>query len=370
MGKFDHLVFTIPKEFHKWYGFASPRGFFRGTTMMPKAKVYMDFTSITKELVMEVPHTHHAVDEYIVLTGADMRDFFEFDAEVEMWLGDDPERMEMFTITEPVIIRIPPKLYHCPINFKRITKPIVFSAVYLDGDWSKVTPFTNAEGREDFRYDGAGIRRCVKDRSKECVYCGQCFSEKMEEFAEKADKDKTPPPQAELLKPYYEMAKLPRTGKFDRFVYPFKKEYHDDPRFLSPRAGFLGTSEMPESRLRYLYDIVRQECTVGEELHMHHAVEEYLFFTGADITYFFEFDAEAEIQLGEDPEHLETYTITEPTVIRIPPKMWHGPVRFKRVGAPVNFMPFYPSGEYGRIVRERGAGGTARYVYKGTDLPE
>ena len=41
--KFDDLVFTIPKEFHKWYGFASPRGFFRGTTMMPKAKVYMDF---------------------------------------------------------------------------------------------------------------------------------------------------------------------------------------------------------------------------------------------------------------------------------------------------------------------------------------
>lgn len=368
MGKFDDLILTIPQEFHKWYGFASPRGFFRGTTMMPKAKVYIDFTSITKELVMEVPHTHHAVDEYIVLTGADMNDFFEFDAEVEMWLGDDPERMEMFTITEPTIIRIPPKLYHCPINFKRITKPIVFSAVYLDGDWSKVTPFINAEGREDFRYDGAGVRRCVKDRANECIYCGQCFSEKMVEF-ESTDKKDAPPPQAQLLASYYKMAELPRTGKFDKYVYAFTKEYHDDPRFLSPRAGFRGTSEMEEARLRYLYDIVKQECTVGE-LHMHHAVEEYLFFTGADITHFFDFDAEIEIQLGEDPDHLETYTITEPTVVRIPAKTWHGPVKFKHVGAPINFMPFYPSGEYGSIVRELKTDGSPTYIYKGTDLPK
>lgn len=369
LGKFDDLFFTIPKEFHKWYGFASPRGFFRGTTMMPKAKVYMDFTSITKEMVMEVPHTHHAVDEYIVLTGADMHDFFEFDAEVEMWLGDDPLRMEMFTITQPTIIRIPPKLYHCPLNFKRITKPIVFSAVYLDGDWSKVTPIINAEGKEEFKYDGAGVRRCVKERAKECVYCGQCFSEKMEEFAEKKNKDDASTPQAEMLKPYYEMAKLPRTGKFDKYVYPFKPEYHNDPRFLSPRAGFAGTSEMEDSRLRYLYGIVKQKCVIGE-LHMHHAVEEYMFFTGADITNFFDFDAEIEIQLGEDPDHMETYTITEPTVIRIPSKMWHGPVNFKRVGAPINFMPFYPSGDYGKVVRELKADGSSTYVYSGTDLPK
>jgi hypothetical protein len=32
--------------------------------------------------------------------------------------------MEMFPhITAPTIIRIPPKLYHCPLNFKNIKKP-------------------------------------------------------------------------------------------------------------------------------------------------------------------------------------------------------------------------------------------------------
>ena len=86
MGKFDDLVFTIPKEFHEWYGFASPRGFFRGTTMMEKAKVYMDFTAVTKELVMEVPILIMLLTN-IWFYGRDMNNFFEFDAEVDVWLG-------------------------------------------------------------------------------------------------------------------------------------------------------------------------------------------------------------------------------------------------------------------------------------------
>lgn len=372
MGKFDDLVFKIPKELHGWYGFASPRGFFRGTTMMEKAKVYMDFSAVTKELPMEVPHTHHAVDEYLVFTGADFNNFFEFDAEVDIWLGEDPERLELFTLTEPTIIRVPPKLYHCPVNFRRISKPIMFSAVYLDGDWSKINRRVNADGREEFTYDGAGIRRCVLDRSKECVYCGKCAAQAMKDIKEKAQKEQTqkvPTSPTDMLAPYYEMAKLPRTGKYDKYVYTFKPEYHDDPNFLSPRAGFRGCKEMEGSRLYYLYNIVQRECEVSRP-HMHHAVEEYLFFTGADITKFFEFDAEIEVSLGEDPDHMETYTITEPTVIRVPPKVWHGPVVFKRIGAPINFMPFYPSGNYGRIVREKNEGGAADYIYQGTDLPE
>ncbi|MDR2664792.1 MAG: hypothetical protein LBC21_00755, partial [Oscillospiraceae bacterium] len=215
MGKFDELVFKIPVENHNWYGFVSPRGFFRGTTMMEKARLYMDFTAVYKPLPMEIPHTHHSADEYLVFTGADMNNFFEFDAEVDVWLGEDPERLEMFRITEPTIIRVPPKLYHCPVNFRRITKPIVFSAVYLDGDWSKINRSIGPDGRELFTYDGAGIRRCVLDRSKECVYCGKCFSQAMNDYADA--KAASPaevepePPQEGLLAPYYDMAKLPRT---------------------------------------------------------------------------------------------------------------------------------------------------------------
>lgn len=367
MSLYDELIFKIPQEYHQWYGFVSPRGFFRGTTMMEKARVYMDWTAVSKPLPMEVPHTHHCADEYLVFTNADMTNFSEFDAEIDVWLGEDAENMEMFTITQPTIIRVPPKLYHCPVNFRKINpeKPIVFSAVYLDGDWSKINRQVDENGREEFTYDGAGIRRCVMDRSKECIYCGKCFSHAMNDM-EQAPKAQAADaaPQADLLAPYYEMAKRPRTGKYDKYVYAYRPEEHDDDRFLSPRGGFRGTEEMDGSRLWYLYNIVRRECTIGE-IHMHHAVEEYLFFTGADIAKFFEFDAEIEISLGPDPEHLETYTITEPTVVRIPAGVWHGPIVVKRIGAPINFEPFYPNGNYGRVIYRDG-----QYIYKGNDLPK
>ena len=360
MGRYDDLVFKIPQEFHHWYGFASPRGFFRGTTMMEKARVYMDFTAVTKPLPMEVPHTHHCADEYLVFTGADMNNFFDFDAEVDVWIGEDPENLEMYTLTQPTIIRVPPKMYHCPVNFRRIDKPITFSAVYLDGDWSKINRAVGEDGREIFTYDGAGVRRCVKDSSLECIYCGECFSAEMKKQFEKAVEEV---PNADLLAPYYEMAKKPHTGKYDKYVHPYVQEEHDDPRFLSPRAGFRGNREMEGSRLNYLYDIVQKECTIGD-LHMHHAVEEYLFFTGADIAKFFEFDAEIELQIGESPDDMDTYVITEPTAVRIPAGMWHGPVVVKRLGAPICFEPFYPSGDYGKVVCKDGA-----FIYEGTDLP-
>jgi hypothetical protein len=363
MGKYDDLLFTIPQEFHQWYGFASPRGFFRGTTMRPGWQFNMDFTSIVKPLPMETPHTHHAKDEFLVFHNADLNDFFGFDAEIDVWLGEDPDHLEMFTLTESTIVHVPPKLYHCPINFRRIGKPIMFAAIYLDGDWSKINRRVLENGEEEFWYDGAGIRRCVYDRSKNCIYCGRCFSEKMKEEADKPKPEDAP--NFEWLTPYYEMAKLPRTGKYDKYVYPYKPESHSDPRFLSPRAGLRGVNEIENAHLYYLYDIVQKECEVGDETHMHHAVEEYLVFTGSDITNFFDFDAESEVRLGEDPDHMETYTITEPTVVRVPVGMWHAPITFKRLGAPVNFLPFYSSGTYGRIVRREGL-----YVYQGTDLPK
>ena len=57
---------------------------------MPKVKLYMDFTSVTKPLVMEAPHTHHSAGEYIVLATADSNNFYDgFDAETEHTLRAD-----------------------------------------------------------------------------------------------------------------------------------------------------------------------------------------------------------------------------------------------------------------------------------------
>ena len=364
MGSFDHLIYTIPEEHHSWEGYASPRAGYPGHSVHPGCHMNMGFSVATKEEYMEVPHMHHAVDEYLVFTGADLVNFFEsFDAEVEVWLGDDPLKLEKITITKPTIIRVPPNTWHCPINFKRVGKPVCFIPLYLDGRWSKITREEDAEGTEFFRYDGEGIRHCVRDKEKICTYCGKCFSEMARDAEAAGVAD-------DFLKPYYEMAERnPHSGKYDHLVYTMEPDYHQwGDTFANPRAGFPGVQVMEDSNLYYGYDIMLKECPM-DDAHIHHAVEEYLMFTGADLMNpFASFDAEITIMLGDDPDHMEEYTITSPTVIRIPPNVWHCPINFKRVGKPVNFMPIYPDGCWSKISREFKPDGTPRFVYEGVGL--
>ena len=345
MGKYDRLIYTIPIEHHNWDHYVSPRCGYPGTSVDPEATLNYGFSVAYDENVMEEPHMHDAKEEYLFFTGADLENFFEsFDAEVEVWLGDDPRHMEKITLTKPSIIRVPPKLWHCPINFKRVGKPVCFVPLYLDGGWCKITRQETPDGREMYLVDGEGLRHCVYDMEKLCVYCGKCFSE--------AAKETEHPTVEQYLAPYREMEKAPRTGKYDKYVYTFEPEYHKWDALVSPRAGYDGEAISPGAKLYFGYDIVKKPFVL-DDAHFHHAVDEYLMFTGADLMNPFEsFDAEITIMLGDDPDHMEEYTITEPTVIHIPPNFWHCPIDFKRVGKPVNFMPIYPDGTFSRISRQ------------------
>ncbi len=363
MGRFDHLIYTMPPEYHSWEGYASPRAGYPGHEVHPNSHLNMGFSVATKAEYMEVPHMHHAVDEYLIFTGADLVNFFEsFDAEVEVWLGDDPLKMEKVTITKPTIIRVPPNTWHCPINFKRVGKPVCFIPLYLDGRWSKITRELDEKGREYFKYDGEGVRHCVYNPDEFCTYCGKCFSERAKEAEDAGTLE-------DFLKPYYEMAERCRTGKFDALVHTFEPDYHQwGDCFANPRAGLAGTQEMEGARVYFGYDIMLKEC-VMDSPHIHHAVEEYLIFTGADLMDpFASFDAEITIMMGDNPDDMEEYTITEPCVIRIPPNFWHCPIRFKRIGKPVNFIPMYPDGCWSKITREFKEDGTPRFIYEGVGL--
>jgi mannose-6-phosphate isomerase-like protein (cupin superfamily) len=365
MGKLDELFYTIPKDYHNWDGYASPRCGFPGNMVMPHTHMNMGFSVATKAEYMEVPHIHDAIEEYLVFTGADLVDFFgSFDAEVEVWLGEDPLKMEKITITSPTIIRVPPHVWHCPINFKRVGKPVCFIPLYLDGSWGKITKSFDKNGREVFNYEGEGLRHCVKDMTKLCVYCGKCFSEAAKELEAGGAPD-------DFLAPYYEMEKVNgRTGAFDKYVYTMEPEYHQWGDWLaSPRGGYSGIEIDKDAKLYYGYDIILKP-TPMDDAHIHHAVEEYLMFTGADLMDpFGSFDAEITIMIGDDPDEMEEHIITAPTVIRIPPNVWHCPINFKRVGKPVNFMPIYPDGCWSKISRQYiKPNGSPTYVYEGVGL--
>ncbi len=361
MGKYDNLIYRIPAEHHSWQHYVSPRCGYPGTRVDPEATINFGFSVAYDENVMEEPHMHDAKEEYLFFTGTDLEHFFEsWDAEVEVWLGDDPRHMEKLTLTAPAIIRVPPKMWHTPINFKRVGKPVCFIPFYLDGSWCKIIRDDTQDGKEHYTVVGEGLRHCVYNQDKLCEYCGKCFSEQA-----KAE----PMTTEQYLLPYREMEKQPRTGKYDKYVYYFKPEYHQWDALISPRAGMAGEDDMPGSKLYFGYDIVVKPFTL-DDAHIHHSVTEYLMVTGADLMDpFSSFDAEITIMLGEDPDHMEEYTITEPAIIRIPPHFWHCPINFKRVGKPVNFIPWYPDGIFSRISRQYLTGdGRPTFVYDAVGL--
>ncbi len=87
-------------------------------------------------------------------------------------LGEDIDHMEQFTIDRPVIVRIPPNLWHCPINFRKINKPILWQAVYLNGTWGKTLARKRPDGQRYFEFMGDGIQICRRTPTRNAHTAG------------------------------------------------------------------------------------------------------------------------------------------------------------------------------------------------------
>jgi hypothetical protein len=70
----------------------------------------------------------HSVGEVVYFIGGDPMNFKEFGAEVEFTIREG-EDAETHIITSTTWVYIPPNLPHCPLNFKRVDKPIMFGHV-------------------------------------------------------------------------------------------------------------------------------------------------------------------------------------------------------------------------------------------------
>ena len=186
MSSLDYLKFDLfPEEAHWGDWCAKPQAYFRGETSLPGAKFHVGFQVFVGDTVMEVPHFHHAVEEYMILLGANFPNVFDFDAEVRIEMGKDPDHMETMVITKPCVLRIPPNMWHCPVVFK-IRKPLIFQAAYLDGTWSKILRRPKADGTYEYLYEGDNIRYCKERPGEFCTLCGKCFGEVSDRSATKA----------------------------------------------------------------------------------------------------------------------------------------------------------------------------------------
>jgi mannose-6-phosphate isomerase-like protein (cupin superfamily) len=93
------------------------------------ANLSMAWRYIEKPMVMdETPHAHPEFDEFLVFLGGNLKNMFEFDADIEMSMGKESE---IYKFSKSTIIYIPKGFFHCPINFNRIGKPVLFMPVPL-----------------------------------------------------------------------------------------------------------------------------------------------------------------------------------------------------------------------------------------------
>jgi hypothetical protein len=85
-------------------------------------------------LMITQPHQHE-FPQYLHFFSTNPDDSSDFDAEIEITLGEEAEK---HIITQPTAVYIPAKTLHGPLNFARITKPVLFVDIAVTGKYSRI----------------------------------------------------------------------------------------------------------------------------------------------------------------------------------------------------------------------------------------
>ena len=367
MGFYEDYVYELPRyELPRDGAIANPVAVFKGTDSLPGSTVQMGFAVITREMTEGFPHFHHSKEEYYMFSGQDICQFFDFDAEIEMWMGEDPDEMEKITITKPMLVRIPAGMWHGPIRFKRVGKPVAFSSTYLDGEMGKVTRVIKEDDSVEYPFYSTKLNKCRMNPSVECTWCGKC----VEKFLD--DPEAAPDPAlAKAFKWAQELVETggaPHTGKYDQYFYEYPVEWHSfGDMYANPRGKFKDITQMPGARFFGGFSVALKPNPM-EVPHIHHANDEYLWFIGSNLADVFDYDGEVELMMGWDPDHMEKLVLTKPCVVRVPAGMWHCPILFKRTDKPIAFFPLYPDGDWSKILRRKRPDGTDEYLFEAASL--
>ena len=89
--------------------------------------------TITRSWITQ-PHTmiekshNHDRAQFLMFSGGNPLNVREFGAEIELYLGEEGEK---HVITTPAVIYIPAGLFHGPLIYTRVDKPIEFLDIYL-----------------------------------------------------------------------------------------------------------------------------------------------------------------------------------------------------------------------------------------------
>jgi mannose-6-phosphate isomerase-like protein (cupin superfamily) len=90
------------------------------------ANFSLGYSYLTKPFLMVGDSHKHDFDQVIFFLGGSADNITDFDAEIEFTLED-----KLNSITYPACVYIPKGTMHGPLNFKRITKPLMFFDITL-----------------------------------------------------------------------------------------------------------------------------------------------------------------------------------------------------------------------------------------------
>ena len=85
-------------------------------------------------LMVKEPHKHEH-EQYMCFIGGNPMDIRDFPAEVEISFGEEGEK---HIINKTTVVYIPAGLLHCPLNFKRVDKPIIFMDIYPAAEYQRI----------------------------------------------------------------------------------------------------------------------------------------------------------------------------------------------------------------------------------------
>ncbi|MBN2239254.1 MAG: hypothetical protein JW712_05735 [Dehalococcoidales bacterium] len=254
----------------------------------------IDWKYITGAAVLyDKPHSHD-YEEFLVIMGNNPADPRDFDAEIEITMGEEGEK---HTITGTTVVCIPAGFSHGPLTFKRVGKPIVFANIY------------NAT---EYREKSEIIKESAAPKGVS----------KYGHYLLREPRDMNPvknPNQVHGV--VINNARLAKAG-----------EFHTNYNFYSITGAHM-LADPPHD----------------------HTFDEFLFLIPADYKNWPELGGEVEIGLGTE---WEKQTITTAAVICIPKAIQHCPVFMKKVDKPFYWGHCVPSADYGYTDKKQEVPGT------------
>ena len=179
--RFGKLVFALPQERNEIAAegdpedfVVKPQAYFRGASQIPGAEFNQSFQIFVKPFFLDRVQHRHIKDEYLIFLGASFPNVFDFDAKIEFTIGKGDEA-ETYLITQPTVVRVPAGVYHCPLNFKEVNKPVLFLATLFTPMFGGSYDLPDGTTKELY-YNGP--MQCKYNKEKKCDSCGKCLQER------------------------------------------------------------------------------------------------------------------------------------------------------------------------------------------------